>query len=88
MGKCYAEYYGEMIGNEDMASVGMPHAFLCRPDLPEDLVYETMKLFFGHLKELYAFHLEAPAYLGNLARSGRCRGTAERAETPSRKAGC
>jgi len=64
-GKFYAEYYGEMIGNKDMVSVGMPHAFLCRPDLPEDLVYETMKLFFGHLEELYAFHLEAKAYLAN-----------------------
>ena len=61
----YAEYYGEMIGNKDMVSVGVPHNFLCRPDLPEDFVYEIMKVFYDHLKELYAFHLEAKAYLAN-----------------------
>jgi len=63
--KFYAEYYGEMIGNKDMMSVGIPHTFLSRRDLSEDLVYETMKVFFNHLEELYAFHLEAKAYLAN-----------------------
>jgi len=61
----YAEYYGEMIDNKDLVSVGIPHTFLTRPDLPEDLVYETMKVFFGHLEELYTFHLEAKAYLAS-----------------------
>lgn len=59
----HAEFYGEMVGKKDMPTVGIPHNFLGRTDLPDDLVYEVMKIFFGHLDELNAFHLEAKPYL-------------------------
>lgn len=59
----YAQYYGKMVDNKDLSTIGIPHNFLCRTDLADDLVYETMKAFFGHLEELYAFHHEAKPYL-------------------------
>ena len=61
----YAKYFGEVVNNKDLVSLGMVHNFLCRPDLPDDFVYEVMKVFYDHLEELYTFHLEAKAYLGN-----------------------
>jgi TRAP transporter TAXI family solute receptor len=61
----YAEYYGKMVDNKDLPTLGIPHNFLGRTDLPEDFVYEVMKTFFGHLDELYAFHSEAKPYLAN-----------------------
>jgi TRAP transporter TAXI family solute receptor len=61
----YAKYYGEIVNNKDLVSIGTTHNFLCRPALPDDLVYEVMKVFYGHLEELYAFHLEAKPYLAN-----------------------
>lgn len=60
----YAEFYGKMVNNKDLPTVGIPHNFLCRTDLPEDIVYETMKIFFGHLEELSSYHYEAKPYLG------------------------
>jgi TRAP transporter TAXI family solute receptor len=59
----YAENYGKMVDNQDLPTIGIPHNFLCRTDLPDDLVYEVMKAFYDHLDELYAFHSEAKAYL-------------------------
>ncbi len=61
----YAEYYGKMVDNKDLPTVGIPHNFLTRTDLPDDFVYDVMKTFFGHLDELYAFHYEAKPYLAN-----------------------
>jgi len=60
-----AEYFGEVVNNKDLVSLGTVHTFLCRSDLPDDFVYEVMKVFYDHLEELYTFHLEAKAYLGN-----------------------
>jgi len=61
----YAEFYGNMVENKDLPTVGIPHNFLCRTDLPDDFVYEVMKIFFGHTDELSAFHLEAKPYLAH-----------------------
>jgi TRAP transporter TAXI family solute receptor len=61
----YAEFYGKMVDNKDLPTVGIPHNFLTRTDLPDDFVYDVMKTFFGHLDELYAFHYEAKPYLAN-----------------------
>ena len=61
----YAEYFGKMVEGKDLPTVGIPHNFLCRTDLPEDLVYEAMKVFFGHTDELYTFHYEAKPYLAS-----------------------
>lgn len=61
----YAKYYGEVVNNKDLVSIGTTHNFLCRSQLPNDLVYEVMKVFYDHLEELYTFHLEAKAYLAN-----------------------
>jgi TRAP transporter TAXI family solute receptor len=61
----YAKYFGEVVNNKDLVSLGTVHNFLCRPNLPDDFVYEVMKVFYDHLEELYTFHLEAKAYLGN-----------------------
>ena len=54
-----------MVDNKDLPTVGIPHNFLTRTDLPDDFVYDVMKTFFGHLDELYAFHYEAKPYLAN-----------------------
>ncbi|MBP1733421.1 MAG: transporter solute receptor, family [Deltaproteobacteria bacterium] len=61
----YAEFYGKMVDNKDLPTVGIPHNFLTRTDLPDDFVYEVMKALFGHLDELYVFHHEAKPYLAN-----------------------
>jgi TRAP transporter TAXI family solute receptor len=61
----YAEYYGKMVDGKDLPTVGIPHNFLTRTDLPDDFVYEVMKAFFSHLDELYVFHHEAKPYLAN-----------------------
>lgn len=61
----YAEYYGKMVDGKDLPTVGIPHNFLARTDLPDDFVYEVAKALFGHLDELYTFHHEAKPYLAN-----------------------
>ena len=59
----YAEFYGKMVEDKDLPTVGIPHNFLCRTDLPDDLVYEVMKIFFGRQEELNVYHLETKPYL-------------------------
>ena len=61
----HAEYYGKMVDNKDLPTVGIPHNFLIRADLSDDFAHEVMKTLFGHLDELYAFHHEAKPYLAN-----------------------
>lgn len=55
----YAKYYGKIVDNKDLVSVGIPHQFACRQDLPQDFVYEVMKVIFENLDTLYTFHPEA-----------------------------
>jgi len=58
----YAKYWGSIVDNKDLVSVGVPHHFLCRPDLPTDFVCEAMKAIFENLKELHTYHPEAKPY--------------------------
>ena len=64
-GILYAKYYRDMVGNKDLLTLGFPHVFLGKPDLPDDFVYAVMKVFYDHLDELITFHIEAKAYLAN-----------------------
>jgi TRAP transporter TAXI family solute receptor len=57
--------YRNMVGNKDLISAALPHQFLCRPDLPEDFVYEVTKTILEHVAEISSFHPDALSHLEN-----------------------
>ncbi len=57
-----AKDYGEITNNKDLITIGFKDLVVCRGDLPESLIYESMKAIFDHLSELYAFHPVAKSW--------------------------
>ena len=55
-GTLQAKYYGDILFNKDLVTVGAVVSWFCRADLSDDLVYEVMKTVFGNLDKLYPLH--------------------------------
>ncbi len=51
-----AKDYGEITNSKDLITIGFKDLVVCRGDLPESLVFESMKAIFEHLNELYTYH--------------------------------
>jgi len=63
--KLKAQYYGDILFNKDLVTVGNIVSWFCRSDLPDDFVYEVMKTVFENLDKLYPLHKFIKDYTDN-----------------------
>jgi TRAP transporter TAXI family solute receptor len=63
--KLKAKYYGDILYNQDLVTVGNIVSWFCRSDLPDDFVYAVMKTTFDNLDKLYPLHKFVRDYTDN-----------------------